>query len=105
MVEKVPPVARRSFLSRFGMGAALGASVAAVLPAAAEDAGFQPQRHPVDDWLDIPNGSHRVVIDSSTPEGGGSALLYASNFFTANKNGYNLDPPSLAVVVVLRHFS
>ena len=107
MVEKLPPVARRSFLSRFGIGAAaLGAGVAAVLPADAQTGnGFRAQRHPSDDWLDAPKGSHRLVIDSSTPEGGGAALLYAGNFFTANKNGYNLDPPSLAVVVVLRHFS
>ena len=43
--------------------------------------------------------------NSSTADGGGAALLYASNFFAANKAGYNLDPPSLGVVVVLRHLS
>lgn len=108
MVEKFLPVARRSFLSRFGAGAAvLGAGTAGLLPTRAEAAaaGFQPTRHAADDWLDAPKGGHRMVIDSSTADGGGSALLYATNFFTANKAGYNLDPPAIAVVVVLRHFS
>jgi len=79
----------------------------ALLPAHAEAAtkGFQPARHAIDDWLDAPKGGHRMVIDSSTADGGGSALLYAANFFNANKAGYNLDPSGVAVVVVLRHFS
>ena len=100
-------VARRSFLSRFGIGAAaLGASSAVALPARAQNAnGFRPQRHAADDWLDAPKGGHRLVIDSSSPDGGGSALLYAGNFFAANKAGYNLDPPAIAVVVVFRHLS
>jgi len=101
-------VARRSLLSLFGAGtAALGAGMGALLPAQAEAAtkGFQPARHATDDWLDAPKGGHRMVIDSSTAEGGGSALLYAANFFNANKAGYNLDPSGVAVVVVLRHFS
>jgi hypothetical protein len=44
-------------------------------------------------------------LSTSTAEGGGSALLYASNTFAANKAGYKLDPLDLAVVVALRHFS
>jgi len=106
MLEK--SVARRSLLSRFGAGAAvLGAGTAGLLPARAEAAaaGFQPRRHNEDAWLDTPKGGHRFMIDSSTAEGGGSALLYASNTFAANKAGYNVDPLDLAVVVVLRHFS
>lgn len=108
MIEKSSPVARRSFLSRFGAGSAiLGAGMAGLLPAHAKaaSAGFQPARHAIDDWLDAPKGGHRMVIDSSTADGGGSALLYATNFFTANKAGYNLDAPAVAVVVVFRHFS
>jgi hypothetical protein len=106
MFEK--SVARRSLLSRFGAGAAvLGAGTAGLLPARAEAAaaGFRPRRLNEDAWLDTPNGGHRFMIDSSTAEGGGSALLYASNTFAANKAGYKLDPLDLAVVVVLRHFS
>ena len=107
MVETFSSFARRSFLSRFGAGAAvLGAGIAAVLPAQAQNrGGFQPRRHNEDAWLDAPKGGHRVVIDSSTADSGGAALLYAANTFTANKAGYSLDPPDLAVVVVLRHLS
>ena len=107
MVDKFSPVARRSFLSRFGAGAAvLGAGMAVALPAQAQNGGgFQARRHNEDAWLDAPKGGHRVVIDSSTADGGGAALLYAANTFAANKAGYSLDPPDLAVVVVLRHLS
>ena len=107
MVDKFSPVARRSFLSRFGAGAAvLGAGMAVVLPAQAQNgSGIQARRHNEDAWLDAPKGGHRVVIDSSTADGGGAALLYAANTFAANKAGYSLDPPDLAVVVVLRHLS
>jgi len=108
MVQNTNTVGRRSILSLFGAGAAaLGAGMGALLSARAEAAtkGFQPIRHATDDWLDAPKGGHRMVIDSSTAEGGGSALLYAANFFSANKAGYNLDPSGVAVVVVLRHFS
>lgn len=107
MVEKLSPVPRRSFLSRLGAGAtALGVGAALGSPAHAQNGrGFQPRRHNEDSWLDIPKGSHRFVVDTSTAEGGGAGLLYAANFFAANKAGYNLDPPDLAVVVVLRHLS
>jgi intracellular sulfur oxidation DsrE/DsrF family protein len=103
------PVARRSFLSRFGISiAALGATAGATLPAMAQQArgtAFQPTRHPMDDWMDQPAGKHRFVFDSTTPDAAGAALLYANNFFTANKAAYNLDPPDLPIIIVMRHFS
>ncbi len=40
--------------------------------------------------------------NSTTPEGGGHALFFARNFFTANKEGYGLAPSQLAVIIVLR---
>jgi hypothetical protein len=108
MNTKQHSVTRRPFLSLLGIGtAALGAGVASLASTRAKAAagGFQPTRHASDDWLDGIPGQHRFVVDSSTAEGGGSALLYAGNFFVANKLGYDLDPPELAVVVVLRHLS
>src|ERR1700693_4840774 len=92
MTKKFSKVARRSFLSRIGIGAAaLGAGVAAsVPPAAAQTNGFQARRHTVDAWMDAPQASHRIVIDSSSPDSGGSALLFAANTLIANKTGYNL---------------
>jgi intracellular sulfur oxidation DsrE/DsrF family protein len=107
MTEKFSQVARRSFLSRIGMGAAaLGAGVAASVPsAAAQTNGFQARRHTVDAWMDAPQASHRIVIDSSSPDSGGSALLFAANTLIANKTGYNLDPSDIAIIVVFRHDS
>jgi hypothetical protein len=107
MTEKFSQVPRRSFLSRIGIGAAaLGAGVAASMPAAAAQTnGFQARRHTVDAWMDAPQASHRIVIDSSSPDSGGSALLFAANTLIANKTGYNLDPSDIAIIVVFRHDS
>jgi intracellular sulfur oxidation DsrE/DsrF family protein len=106
VTPKNSQVARRSFLTRLGAGAAaLGAGVAAALPAAAQAAGFQPRRHNEDAWMDEPRSAHRIVIDSSSVENCGAALLFAANNLIANKTGYNLDPSDIAIIVVLRHDS
>jgi intracellular sulfur oxidation DsrE/DsrF family protein len=106
------PVARRSFLSRlcvgaaaFGAAIASGAATAAQVPAAASPAPFKPGRHSQDDWLDQVPGQHRLVFDTTMPEGLGGALLYANNFYLANQNGYSLGNAELAVVIVMRHNS
>lgn len=105
MTEKFSQVARRSFLSRIGIGAAaLGAGVA-VPAAAAQTNGFQPRRHTQDAWMDAPQASHRIVIDTSSTDNAGSALLFAANNLIANKTGYDLDPSDVAVIVVFRHNS
>jgi intracellular sulfur oxidation DsrE/DsrF family protein len=66
---------------------------------------WQPTRHPQDDWLDQLPGSHRFIVDTTTPAGFDSALLYVGNYFTANGNGYGLSDKDLAVVIVARHDS
>ena len=108
MTDTWNPVPRRSVLASAGIGAAvIGAGIAgAATPASgAANARFQPAMHPEDNWYDSLKGSHRLAIDSTTPEGGGSALAFAGNFFAANKSGYKLDAPALAVIIVMRHFS
>lgn len=110
MIQPLQSTGRRSFLSRLGIGTAavgmaLGAGVLAARPAVAQPAGFKPRRHAEDAWMDSPSGAHRVVIDSASPAGGGSALLYANNNFAANKSGYGLETSDIAVIVVLRHLS
>jgi len=100
---------RRSFLSRFAAGAAIaGATVFRSQPAAAQStsaAPWRPARHAQDDWLDQIPGSHRFIIDTTSPSGLGSALLFANNFFVANQQGYGLGNADAAVVIVLRHNS
>jgi hypothetical protein len=100
--------ARRSFLSRLGFGATgAGLAVLANRPAAAQSVGpeWHPRRHAEDDWLDRIPGIHRLVFDTTTPEGFDDALRFATNYFTANRNGYGLKDGDLAVVIVARHNS
>ena len=54
---------RRSFLSRFSV---VAAAVGLTRPAhaAAATGGFDPSRHPQDDWFDQLPGKHRVVLDT-----------------------------------------
>jgi len=99
---------RRSFLSRLAAGAALGGTVFKSAPVAAQSTGapaWRAARHAQDDWLDQIPGSHRFVIDSTSPLGLGSALLFANNFFVANQQGYGLGNADAAVVIVMRHNS
>src|SRR5215831_7614104 len=103
-------LARRYFLRKMGTGVTvLGAAAAAVTPGAVaqstEAARWQPTRHTQDDWLDQIPGKHRLVFDTTEPLGMNSALLYASNFYTANQSDYGLQNGDLAVVIVARHFS
>ena len=105
--------ARRSFLARLGTAAAafgLGSSSAiaqeAAPPArpATQSAGrWQPTLEAKDDWLDAIPGKHRLIFDAVSPEGVASAIQFANNFFTGNKNGYGLEPADVAVVICLRH--
>jgi hypothetical protein len=108
--ESLPPVARRSFLSRLFIGGAAfasGTATATIAQAPAPSAAlpWKPGRHPQDDWLDRLPGQHRLVFDTTMPEGFGGALLYANNFYLSNQSGYNLGDAELAVVIVVRHNS
>jgi intracellular sulfur oxidation DsrE/DsrF family protein len=104
------PLARRSFLSQVGTGVTtvVGASLAGGVALQAQSAGNdrrQPSRHPQDEWLDKVPGQHRFILDTTTPDGFGSAILYANNFLIANQNAYGLKDSDSAVVIVARHFS
>src|SRR5262249_41649707 len=60
---------------------------------------------PQDDWMDKVPGKHRLVFDTTTAPAFGAALLYASNFLLASKNGYGLNEQAAAVIIIARHFS
>jgi hypothetical protein len=92
-------MARRSFLSRVGAGAFAGTAVQAA------GGPWQPARHALDDWMDQVPGSHRMVFDTTTPEGIGSAMQYAGNFLTASKSAYGLQDADAAMIIVARHKS
>jgi intracellular sulfur oxidation DsrE/DsrF family protein len=99
---------RRSFLSRLGLGAtAAGAFFGSSNVAAqtASDGVWKPARHPQDDWLDAIPGKHRCFFDTTTAEELADAIMFAGNYFSGSRNGYNLEPGDLALVIGLRHQS
>jgi hypothetical protein len=105
-------LARRSFFSRIGTGlsAAVGAATLAAGGATlqAQSAGSgrrQLRRHPQDNWLDELPGQHRLLLDTTTANGFGSALLYSNNFLISSQAGYGLKDADSAVVIVVRHFA
>jgi len=71
----------------------------------APDDRFEPARHDKDDWMDQIPGKHRLLIDTTKPDGFRDGLLFASNFLSANRNDYGLQNQDTAVIVVARHIS
>jgi intracellular sulfur oxidation DsrE/DsrF family protein len=97
---------RRSFITRAGAAGAVAFAGASVLHAqSSPNAAWQPARETKDDWLDKIPGKHRMIFDNTMPDGFGAALMFANNFYIANKSGYGLQDADLAVVVVARHYS
>lgn len=110
--ETPSALARRSFLARFGAGAAaFGAAFAASsstlgaqLPAEPATA-WQPARHVEDDWFEQVSAKHRVFFDTTSADGFGEAMLFGNNTFTANRTGYGLTDADVALVICARHKS
>jgi len=94
---------RRSFLSSLGAAFALKPPTLSAQSGASSS--FEPARHNEDDWLDKVPGKHRLVFDSTAPDGFGASLLYSSNFLDTNKNAYGLEYSDVALVIVVRHNS
>lgn len=103
-------IGRRSLVTGMA-GAVAGFTVGASAACAqtpdqpAQPAGFEPERHELDAWMDALPGRHRVFIDSATPNGGAEALLFANNLYDAQQDAYSGSPADFAMVVCLRHFS
>lgn len=101
---------RRSFLTCLNAGVAAFAAMAAGSAAEAQEkpattARWEAARHDKDNWLDKQPAKHRLVFDTTTPEGFGEALLFAGNFMRVNLSDYGLQNEDLAVVIVARHQS
>ena len=108
MKEEIAASGRRSFLGRLwtavgGAGAAV--MVTSTVLAQSPKTPWQPAKHDQDDWFDQLPGKHRFLFDTSTPQGFGGALLFANNYFEANRTGYGLQNSDLALVIVARHNS
>src|ERR1700692_4786687 len=100
-------MARRLFLTRLGVGAGVAGAPAllspAAMPQAATDAQWKPARHAQDDWYDKIPGTHRYVFDTSTADGIGWSLQFATNYYTTSEQAYGLKDSDLAVIIVARH--
>jgi intracellular sulfur oxidation DsrE/DsrF family protein len=101
---------RRSFLTYLNAGvtslAALAVGSAAMAQAKpAATTRWEPARHEKDDWLDKLPGKHRLIFDTTNPDGIGEALRFANNFVRVNRTDYGLQDSDLAVVIVVRHRS
>jgi intracellular sulfur oxidation DsrE/DsrF family protein len=101
---------RRSFLNSLNAGAASLAALALGRSAMAQEkpaaaTRWAPARHEKDDWLDKLPGQHRLVFDTSTPEGFGEAVAFANNFMRVNRSDYGLQNSDMAVVIIARHQS
>ena len=109
MIDETARLARRSFLSRFGVGAtALGAAFGAAdrpLVAQSAPAGWQPARHTEDDWFDQVTAKHKFFLDTTTPAGIGQAIFFANNYFSASRSGYGLTDADSALIIGVRHQS
>jgi hypothetical protein len=95
--------ARRSVmgaLTALGAAFTVGSSSASAHGSAA---GFEPARHPQDEWFDKLPGKHRVFIDTVSPKGAGEGILFANNLFTGNESGYGLKDADIAIILCLRH--
>jgi len=106
--ENQTTVGRRALLSNIGVAAVAGLAVSASQVSAqpaAQQAGFQPARHSQDNWLDEMPGRHRVIVDSSSPVGGASALWYANNILSAHEESYEGAAADYAMIVCFRHLS
>lgn len=97
-------VGRRSVLS--GIGIAAAAVAGGTTTANAATGGFEPTRHVEDGWMDELAGGHRVFLDSSSPDGGAVAMLYANNILNGHTKTYEGGEESdYAMIVCLRHYS
>ena len=96
---------RRSFLTRVSAVSALFgfAGAAADAQTAAPAGTWQPLRDSKDDWYEAAGSKRRLFLDCTSPAGVVDGAMFAGNFFTGNKNGYNLEPADLAVLVGFRH--
>lgn len=71
-----------------------------------EHHGFSPGRHDEDAWMGEKPGIHRVFLDSSTGNGGITALNYANNLMFAHELDYEGGAETdYGIIVCFRHAS
>lgn len=99
---------RRWLLGSLGAVAAGAAVISASSNAAQSSApatNFTPARHAIDAWMNEMPGVHRAFLDTSTTNGGITALNYAHNILLVHVDDYGGSESDYALVVCYRHQS
>ena len=99
---------RRWLLGSLGAVAA-GAAVVSASSSAAQSsssaASFTPAKHEVDAWMGALPGVHRAFLDTSTSNGGITAMNYAHNILLVHVDDYGGSESDYAMIVCFRHQS
>ncbi len=96
---------RRRFLTGVGV-AATTAALANTASAQDRSQGYKPAQHDEDAWMNEKPGIHRVFLDSSTGNGGITALNYANNLMYAHELDYEGGKETdYGIIVCFRHAS
>lgn len=95
---------RRALITGLGAVAAAGALGArsAQAQTSAPDS-FTPTLHAQDDWMSAMKGKHRIVVDTTSPDGVPDAIRFANNLLAGHKNGWGVEESDVAVLVCFRH--
>lgn len=105
--DKVLQGRRRWLLGSLGAVAAGAAVVSASSSAQTSGpaTGFTPARHAMDAWMGEMPGVHRAFVDTSTSNGGITALNYAHNMLLVHVEDYGGSAADYAMLVCYRHQS
>jgi intracellular sulfur oxidation DsrE/DsrF family protein len=105
-------LARRSFFSRLGAGAAAFGAVFGVgdsivrAQTPTTRAPWSPARHAEDDWLEETPAKHRFFLDTTNVHGLSYAIFWVNNYYTVSRGAaYGLTDADSAVVICVRHES
>jgi len=92
---------RRTLLT--GLGAVAAAGALGARPAQAQEA-FSPALHAEDAWMSAIRGSkHRIVLDTTSPDGLPDVIRFTGNLLTGHKNGWGVEESEVGILVCLRH--
>lgn len=98
------PLPRRSFLARFGLGAAAVPALAAAAcnPAAATAAAPADE---LETWFATFKGSQKVIYDCVNGSGGVDGILFARSFLKYSADKLGTKDGDMSVVISFRHFA
>jgi len=95
---------RRALITGLGAVAAAGALGARSAQAQTSTPdSFTPMLHAQDDWMSAMRGKHRIVVDTTSPDGVPDAIRFANNLLAGHKNGWGVEESDVAVLVCFRH--